>query len=177
MDDNGNFKITYIGSKQLSVKLEQIMESSKSKFELESLQASIRVWNSMTISQLPIFVYAKSPEYFMPGIRAGRWESMSEGMFDYKKNRLEEQIKWHSRKARENKKRFRMYKIITIFSSAIIPIVNVLGFAESSDSNSIFSVRCNRCNSCRSNSIGEVSRELDYVQDYFRTFEKGEILL
>lgn len=50
---------------------------------------------------------------------------------DYKLARLEEQISWHSRKARENKKRFRMYEIITIFSSALIPIVNVLDFADS----------------------------------------------
>jgi uncharacterized protein DUF4231 len=49
---------------------------------------------------------------------------------DYKIARLEDQIKWHSRKARENKKRFRMYEIITIFSSVIIPIVNVLDFAD-----------------------------------------------
>ena len=45
---------------------------------------------------------------------------------DYKIARLEEQIKWHSRKARENKKRFRMYEIIVIFAGAIIPIVNII---------------------------------------------------
>ena len=40
--------------------------------------------------------------------------------------RLEEQIKWHSQKARHNKSRFRMYEIIVIFSGAIIPIVNII---------------------------------------------------
>jgi hypothetical protein len=54
----------------------------------------------------------------------------SEEPVDYKKDRLEEQIKWHSNKARHNKKRFRMYEIITIFASSIIPIVNVLNFAD-----------------------------------------------
>ena len=49
---------------------------------------------------------------------------------DYRIARLEDQIKWHSKKARHNKKRFRMYEIITIFASAIIPIVNVLNFAD-----------------------------------------------
>jgi hypothetical protein len=46
---------------------------------------------------------------------------------DYKTDRLEEQIKWHSSKARHNKKRFRMYEIIVIFAGAVIPIVNVIG--------------------------------------------------
>jgi hypothetical protein len=54
----------------------------------------------------------------------------SNDISDYKNKRLEEQIKWHSKKARDNKKRFRMYEIITIFASAIIPIVNVLNFAD-----------------------------------------------
>lgn len=46
---------------------------------------------------------------------------------DYKKDRLEKQIEWQSKKARDNKKRFRMYEIIVIFAGAIIPIVNVIG--------------------------------------------------
>jgi Protein of unknown function (DUF4231) len=46
---------------------------------------------------------------------------------DYKNNRLEDQIKWHSQKSRHNKSRFRLYEIIVIFSGAIIPIVNVIG--------------------------------------------------
>jgi hypothetical protein len=46
---------------------------------------------------------------------------------DYKTDRLEEQIKWHSSKARRNKRRFRMYEIIVIFAGAVIPIINVIG--------------------------------------------------
>jgi Protein of unknown function (DUF4231) len=46
---------------------------------------------------------------------------------DYKK--LEVEIRWHSKKARHNKSRFGVYEMLTIFSSAIIPIINLLGFA------------------------------------------------
>jgi hypothetical protein len=49
---------------------------------------------------------------------------------DYKEKRLEEQIKWHSRKACQNKSRFRLYQIIVIFAGAIIPIVNVMDFVD-----------------------------------------------
>jgi predicted membrane channel-forming protein YqfA (hemolysin III family) len=45
---------------------------------------------------------------------------------DYKTARLEEQIKWHSKKARHNKSRFKFYEIIVIFAGAIIPIVNII---------------------------------------------------
>jgi hypothetical protein len=45
---------------------------------------------------------------------------------DYKDTRLEQQIKWHSQKARHNKSRFRLYETIVIFSGAIIPIVNII---------------------------------------------------
>ena len=43
----------------------------------------------------------------------------------YKEERLQKQIDWHSQKARHNKYRFRLYQIITLIASAIIPIVNV----------------------------------------------------
>ena len=43
----------------------------------------------------------------------------------YKEKRLEEQIKWHSKKARHNKLRFRLYQTVTLVASAIIPIINV----------------------------------------------------
>jgi Protein of unknown function (DUF4231) len=52
--------------------------------------------------------------------------SSPKGSSDYKDARLEEQIKWHSQKARRNKSRFRLYEIIVIFSGAIIPIVNII---------------------------------------------------
>jgi Protein of unknown function (DUF4231) len=45
---------------------------------------------------------------------------------DYKKDRLEKQIKWHSEKAHHNKRRFRMYEVIVIFAGAVIPIVNIV---------------------------------------------------
>lgn len=55
--------------------------------------------------------------------------SSSDDTSDYKNKRLEEQIKWHSQKARHNKSRFRLYQIIVIFAGAIIPIVNVIDLA------------------------------------------------
>jgi Protein of unknown function (DUF4231) len=54
---------------------------------------------------------------------------MSQGSA-YKNERLEQQIKWHSEKARHNKRRFRLYQIITLVGSAVIPIVNVTDFAN-----------------------------------------------
>ena len=56
--------------------------------------------------------------------------SPSDGQSDYKLGRLQEQIDWHSEKARHNKRRFRMYEIIIIFAGAIIPVVNILEFAD-----------------------------------------------
>lgn len=49
---------------------------------------------------------------------------------DYKENRLEEQIKWHSKKARDNKFRFRLNQIITVIASALIPIINVANIGD-----------------------------------------------
>ena len=49
---------------------------------------------------------------------------------DYKISRLEVEIRWHSKKARHNKSRFGVYEMLTNFSSAIIPIINLLGFAD-----------------------------------------------
>jgi hypothetical protein len=50
----------------------------------------------------------------------------------YKQERLQKQIDWHSRKARDNKRRFRLFQIITLIASAIIPIIN-LGYIAKSD--------------------------------------------
>jgi Protein of unknown function (DUF4231) len=49
----------------------------------------------------------------------------------YKQERLEKQIDWHSKKARENKLRFRLYQIITLIASAIIPIINLVNISKS----------------------------------------------
>lgn len=49
---------------------------------------------------------------------------------DYKKERLQFQIEWHSRKARHNKKMFRLYEIIILASGAIIPIVNSIDYGD-----------------------------------------------
>jgi uncharacterized protein DUF4231 len=49
---------------------------------------------------------------------------------NYKEDRLEEQINWHSKKARHNKLRFRLYQIITFSASAIIPIINVANIGD-----------------------------------------------
>ncbi len=45
---------------------------------------------------------------------------------DYKANRLEEQINWHSKKARHNKFKFRLCQIIILCVSASIPIINAV---------------------------------------------------
>jgi hypothetical protein len=49
---------------------------------------------------------------------------------DYKKERLQFQIEWHSGKARHNKKMFRLYEIIILVSGAIIPIVNAIDYGD-----------------------------------------------
>lgn len=49
---------------------------------------------------------------------------------DYKKERLQFQIVWHSDKARHNKKMFRLYEIIIIITGAMIPIVNAIDFID-----------------------------------------------
>jgi Protein of unknown function (DUF4231) len=56
--------------------------------------------------------------------------SPSNLQFDYKLGRLQEQIDWHSGMARHNKRRYRMSEMIIIFIGAIIPVVNVLDFAD-----------------------------------------------
>jgi hypothetical protein len=53
---------------------------------------------------------------------------------NYKETRLQEQIAWHSEKAKHNKLRFRMYQIVILIASAIIPIINV-GSAETNIAN------------------------------------------
>jgi Protein of unknown function (DUF4231) len=50
---------------------------------------------------------------------------MAEAATSYKQERLQKQIEWHSKKARDNKIRFRLYQLITLIASAIIPIINV----------------------------------------------------
>jgi len=49
---------------------------------------------------------------------------------NYKKERLEEQIRWHSKKARQNKLKFRLYQLIILIAGAIIPIINVAGIGD-----------------------------------------------
>jgi hypothetical protein len=48
----------------------------------------------------------------------------------YKQERLQKQIEWHSKKALDNKLRYRLYQIITLIASAIIPIINLLNIAK-----------------------------------------------
>lgn len=45
---------------------------------------------------------------------------------NYEDVRLDEQLKWHSRKARQNKLRYRFYQITIMIISAIIPLVNLI---------------------------------------------------
>jgi len=42
------------------------------------------------------------------------------------KDRLEDQLKWYSDKANENKKRYHASQIIIIIAGALVPIVNVM---------------------------------------------------
>ena len=44
---------------------------------------------------------------------------------NYEDDRLEEQLEWHSRKARDNNLRYRFYQIIIIIISATIPLVHL----------------------------------------------------
>jgi Protein of unknown function (DUF4231) len=46
----------------------------------------------------------------------------------YIQDRVDDQIRWHSRKARENKEKFHIFQIITIVSGSIVPLVNVVDF-------------------------------------------------
>jgi hypothetical protein len=48
----------------------------------------------------------------------------------YKQERLQKQIDWHSKKAQDNKIRFRIYQTIILIASAIIPIINVANIGE-----------------------------------------------
>jgi hypothetical protein len=48
----------------------------------------------------------------------------------YKQNRLEEQINWHSKKAGDNKLRFRLWQIIVLIGGALVPIINVAAFED-----------------------------------------------
>jgi Protein of unknown function (DUF4231) len=45
---------------------------------------------------------------------------------NYEDGRLEQQLKWHSRKAAANKFRYRLCQIIIMIISAVIPLVNLL---------------------------------------------------
>jgi len=45
---------------------------------------------------------------------------------NYEDGRLEEQLRWHSKKARDNKLRFRFYQIMIMLISATIPLVNLI---------------------------------------------------
>jgi Protein of unknown function (DUF4231) len=51
---------------------------------------------------------------------------VTEPEHDYIKETLEDQIKWHSGKARENKKKFHMLQIIIIITSTSVPVVNTV---------------------------------------------------
>jgi hypothetical protein len=52
---------------------------------------------------------------------------MAQPEHDYIKERLDDQLKWHGSKARENKKKFQMLQVIIIIVGALVPIVNSIG--------------------------------------------------
>jgi len=64
---------------------------------------------------------------------------------NYKKERLEEQILWHSKKARQNKLKLRLYQLIILIAVAIIPIINMAGIG---DETRIISSTSKRSESC-----------------------------
>jgi len=49
--------------------------------------------------------------------------------WEYIKNRLDDQIRWYSSKATENKSRYYLFQIMLIVVTALIPIINVIDFA------------------------------------------------
>jgi len=53
-------------------------------------------------------------------------EKSSNSKKNYEDDRLEEQLDWHSKKARTNKLRFRISVIIIMILSAIIPLINLI---------------------------------------------------
>ena len=81
----------------------------------------------------------------------------------YKQERLQKQIEWHSKKARDNKIRFHIYQIITLIASTIIPIINVASIGD-------FQTRLISSIAARNNSLGygantirKTPRKLDIV--------------
>ncbi len=89
--------------------------------------------------------------------------SSSDKIYSYPIKRLDDQIKWHSQKARNNKKKFRIYQIITIIASALIPIINITGpgFADIQNKDCIFGDWRFNSNNHKYNTIRKISRELD----------------
>jgi hypothetical protein len=49
---------------------------------------------------------------------------------NYKQERLQKEIDWHSNKAKENKIRFQICQIIILVAGAIIPIINAPNFGD-----------------------------------------------
>jgi hypothetical protein len=52
---------------------------------------------------------------------------MAESEHDFIKERLDDQLKRHGSRARENKKKFQMLQVIIIITGALVPIVNSIG--------------------------------------------------
>lgn len=48
----------------------------------------------------------------------------------YKQTRLEEEITWYSKKARDNKLRFRLCQVIILIAGTIIPVINLVGIGD-----------------------------------------------
>ena len=50
--------------------------------------------------------------------------------FNYKEERLENQIQWYSRKARYNKTRYKTFQTIILVAGAMIPLINIVDFLD-----------------------------------------------
>jgi nicotinamide riboside transporter PnuC len=50
---------------------------------------------------------------------------------NYKQERLQKEIDWHSKRAKDNKTKFRICQIIILVAGATIPIINVASIMDS----------------------------------------------
>jgi hypothetical protein len=52
-------------------------------------------------------------------------------LINYKQERLQKEIDWHSDRAKDNKIKFRICQIVILVAGAIIPIINVASIGDS----------------------------------------------
>jgi hypothetical protein len=57
------------------------------------------------------------------------YANIMSSMEDFVKNRLDEQMGWYSKKSTFNKSRYRLFQVVIIIASAIIPLINLTASA------------------------------------------------